>query len=189
MKLRYVRTGFLAKKENVTTQTIRRWVKKGKYKHIEITDGGDLRIGIPYESSLICYARVSSKKQTSSLTTQIELIKAYAKEDSGEIIKDIGSGFNFKRKGFVSILDRAIRGEVLHVVVSDQDRLTRVGFDFIKWIIEHGGGTVRVVNEPKSKEGVDYENLISFITVFCNSYYGKRSNRNEKNKNISEKSK
>ena len=189
MKLRYVRTGFLAKKENVTTQTIRRWVKKGKYKHVEITDGGDLRIGIPFESNLICYARVSSKKQTASLTTQIELIKDYAKEDIGEIIKDIGSGFNFKRKGFVSILDRAIRGEVLHVVVSDQDRLTRVGFDFIKWIVEHGGGTVQVVNEPKSKEGFDYENLLSFITVFCNSYYGRRSSRNKEDKNISQKSK
>lgn len=184
MKLKYVSTGVLAKKDFVSTQTIRRWIKDGKYEHTYKTKGGDFRIGIPYEERTIHYARVSSKKQNSSINRQLKELK-YSTLGKFEEISDVGSGFNFKRKGFKTILERAIKGEILNIVVTDKDRFTRVGFDFIEWIVEHAGGSIKVINNTPKSEKFDYENLISFITVFCNSYYGKGSNRNKKNKNLS----
>ena len=45
----------------------------------------------------ICYCRVSSKKQEGDLNNQIEMMqKLYS---TYEIIKDIGSGLNYERKG------------------------------------------------------------------------------------------
>ncbi|MDB9444831.1 IS607 family transposase, partial [Anabaena sp. CS-542/02] len=35
-----------------------------------------------------------------------------------EIIKDIGSGINFKRKGLQALLDRLMRGDKLTLVVT-----------------------------------------------------------------------
>ncbi|WP_337441953.1 helix-turn-helix domain-containing protein, partial [Fischerella thermalis] len=46
-----------------------------------------------------------------------------------EIIKDIGSGINFKRKGLQTLLDRLMRGDKLTLVVACRDRLCRFGFE------------------------------------------------------------
>ena len=46
----------------------------------------------------ICYARVSSEKQKEDLERQTAFLRK--KYPSHEIISDIGSGLNWKRKGF-----------------------------------------------------------------------------------------
>lgn len=165
--------------------TIRRWIEAGKFDSVERTLGGDYRIGIKQEDcSTILYARVSSKKQFTSIENQIQLLKRKI-GNYEETISDIGSGFNFKRKGFRTILERCLRGERIKVVVTNQDRFTRVGFEFLQWIFERTGGTIEVLDKTETKQEFDYDNLISFITVFCNSYYGKRrSSRDKENKNI-----
>lgn len=181
---KYYTTGQLAKKYNVTPQTIRRWVSDGKFEEVKTTLGGDLRIGVTQESITILYARVSSKKQESSIKTQLKLLRNSEGEDYEEIF-DIGSGFNFKRKGFRSILERCLQGETINVVVTNQDRFTRVGFEFLQWIFDRTGGSIKVLDKTETKQEFDYDNLISFITVFCNSYYGKRNaSRNKKDKDL-----
>ena len=58
----------------------------------------------------ILYARVSTRGQSESLERQIKELKEFAKSENIEeydVISDIGSGINFKRKGFKTILDRA----------------------------------------------------------------------------------
>jgi hypothetical protein len=93
------------------------------------------------------------------------------------IIKDIGSGLNFKRKGFNSILDFAIKGDIQEVVVTHKDRLCRFGFELIERIItEYSNGKIVVLNQEKTspeKELVD--DLISIVTVFSSRLYGLRS--------------
>lgn len=53
---------------------------------------------------VIGYCRVSSDKQKDDLEGQIENVKTYmyAKGYQFEIIKDIGSGINYNKKGFNS---------------------------------------------------------------------------------------
>lgn len=183
--LRFYTTGEAAERYNVTSQTIRSWVAKGKFSNTTKTLGGDLRIGLEDDEVItILYARVSSKKQESSINNQFRVLTE--KEGYGyEQQYDIGSGFNFKRKKFRAILERCLKGESIRVVVSNQDRFTRVGFEFLQWIFERAGGTIEVLDKTDTKQEFDYDNLISFITVFCNSYYGKRNaGRNKKDKDI-----
>ena len=54
----------------------------------------------------ICYCRVSTSSQKEDLERQIKFFRI--KYPEYEIIKDIGSGINFKRKGFKTILDEEI---------------------------------------------------------------------------------
>jgi putative resolvase len=80
----------------------------------------------------ICYARVSSSHQSADLDRQIEFLKhSYPNH---EIIKDIGSGLNFQRKGFVALLERVMQGDVETVVVQHKDRLCRFGSELVEWI-------------------------------------------------------
>ncbi len=53
-----------------------------------------------------------------------------------EVIKDLGSGLNYKRKGLKSLLGRAMRTDKLKVVVAHRDRLARFGFELIEWILQ-----------------------------------------------------
>jgi predicted site-specific integrase-resolvase len=53
-----------------------------------------------------------------------------------EIIKDIGSGLNFKRKGLQSLLDRVLRVDKFKLIVACRDRLARFGFELVQYMIE-----------------------------------------------------
>jgi putative resolvase len=59
--------------------------------------------------SVICYARVSSRKQSADLARQVDFLKSVYPDS--EIITDVGSGLNFKRKGIQTLLDRLLSGD------------------------------------------------------------------------------
>jgi predicted site-specific integrase-resolvase len=143
------------------------------------TKGNRFRIGFAY-AECVGYARVSSSKQRASLNTQREnILKAYP---NIEIVQDVGSGFNFKRKGFVALLERAMSGVAIELVVSDRDRLSRVGYEFVEATFKQFGGSVVSLNNEIKADGFDTDLLVGFITSFCNSYYGKRAARNKRSK-------
>ena len=169
----WMSTTQLAKKHGVSSQTIRRNVEAGLYEKVEKLPSGHYRIFVP-EGVVIGYVRVSSAKQKSSLAKQEALIRdAYP---DAAIISDIASSFNFHRKGLQHLLERAVRGDVIHVVVASQDRLARSGFELIRHLIELSGGQVTTLDDaPDPAEPFDTNTLVGFITSFCNSYYGKRS--------------
>ncbi len=56
----------------------------------------------------ICYCRVSSNKQKEDLKRQVEYMEK--RYPNNIIIKDIGSGLNYKRKGLQEIIVMAIGG-------------------------------------------------------------------------------
>ena len=103
-----------------STETLRRWDKQNKIKTFR-TPGGHRRYNVNeylnsssnkdkniLQQKKICYCRVSSKKQMDDLERQ----KDYNKQryPHHEVISDIGSGLNWKRKGLLSILEQANRG-------------------------------------------------------------------------------
>ena len=170
----------LAKKYGVTSQTIRNWIKAGKLEVKEKTQGGHFRIQEKIERRIL-YARVSSKKQESSIEKQKKLLQE--KYPNAEVIIDVASAFNFERKGLKAILESAMSGSAICVVVTTQDRLARSGFGLIKWVIELHGGEIISLEEEISSETFDTKELIGFITSFCNSHYGKRSAKRRKENN------
>jgi putative resolvase len=177
----WLSTTKMAKKYGVTSETIRRWIREGKFEEVRKTDGGHIRVKDIESERRFLYGRVSSAKQKSSLKKQEELLKQKFPND--EFISDIASAFNFKRKGLQALLELAMSGTPIEVVVTTNDRLAKSGFELIRWIIElHGGRIISLEEEPKT-EAFDTGELIGFITSFCNSYYGKRSSERRKNNN------
>ena len=128
----WVSTSKLAKIEGVTPQTIRRKIESGYYNKVKMTDGGHFRIFLK-EDIVIGYARVSSKKQQTSLIKQEKiLLKKYP---NAKIYSDTASTFNFKRKGLKAILEQAVSGATIRLVATTQDRIARSGFELIRHII------------------------------------------------------
>ncbi|NEP36888.1 MULTISPECIES: IS607 family transposase [unclassified Moorena] len=87
----------------------------------------------PPKPATICYCRVSSQKQKDDLARQIAYMHSLFPE--AEIIQDIGSGLNYKRKGLRAILERLMQGSQLTIVVACRDRLTRFGFELIEYLV------------------------------------------------------
>jgi len=175
-------TGWVAKQAGVTRMAVNKWIHQGRYPKIQQTKGGHHRIWVPSELKTIGYCRVSSAKQKSSIETQAEIIRK--RFGSIEIVSDIGSGFNFRRHGFRTLLERCLRGEPIEVVVTAGDRLARGGLPFIKWAIELHGGRVVELEKSDSDEEFDSAVLVGFITSFIASYHGKRSSRRKKSKSL-----
>ncbi|WP_257280982.1 recombinase family protein [Endozoicomonas sp. ISHI1] len=171
----------LAKIEGVTSQTIRRKIESGHYEKVKQTSGGHFRVFINQQRN-ICYARVSSGKQKSSINTQKRIL--LQKHPDAEFINDIASAFNFKRKGLQTILESAVCGNPTHIVVT-KDHLARSGFELIKCFVELSGGHIEVLDDPdNASESIDTQELIGFITSFCNSHYGKRSAKRRKDSRV-----
>jgi putative resolvase len=131
----------------------------------------------------ICYCRVSSHSQSKELNNQVNYMKL--KYPNHEILQDIGSGINFKRKNFLKVIDLAINNELDELVIAYRDRLCRISYDLIKHLLEKfSKTTIIIVNDDnKSPEKEVTDDLLEIITVFSSRLYGLRSYQN-KTKNI-----
>jgi len=137
-------------------------------------------------TSVICYSRVSSGKQKDDLERQIKYLQE--KYPKAEVIKDIGSGLNFKRKGLAAILDRAMCGEVITLVVAYKDRLARFGIDVVRQVLEKHGGKLVVLNEVTlSPEEELVNDICSIARCFSCRLHGLRAYKDQikKDKNLS----
>lgn len=122
----------------------------------------------------VCYCRVSTRKQQADLDRQIEHMREHY--PSYEIVTDVGSGLNFKRKGLQWLLERAMRGEICEVVVAHRDRLCRFAFDLVEWIFQrHGAKLVVLHTKMESLESELAEDLMSIVHVFSARSYGHRN--------------
>ena len=118
----------------------------------------------------ICYCRVSSNKQKEDLERQVNFMKE--KYPDYEIIKDIGSGLNFKRRGLNKIIEIAINGELEELLLTYKDRLCRIGFELVENIIKkYSNGKITIVN--KSEEETPTEEVTKDIISIMNIYVAK----------------
>lgn len=133
----------------------------------------------------VCYARVSTAKQKQALDRQVEWLSQQYPQ--AEVVRDIASGLNFKRKGLKTILERALSGEQLTVIVSYRDRLARFAFDLVEWIISRSGGKVVVLNKiDSSPQSELVSDLMAIITVFSARLRGLRNYRKKIKSDIAE---
>jgi predicted site-specific integrase-resolvase len=159
--------------------TVRKLCDEGKIKCKKL-ESGHRRVDVSEflreqerRSTTICYCRVSSSKQKDDLQRQVEYMQE--RYPTAEIIKDIGSGVNYKRKGLKAILERSMRGEVIELVVAYKDRLARFGTDIVRQVLEFNGGKLVVLNEVLlSPEQELTKDLCSIIHVFSCRLHGLR---------------
>ena len=167
---KYLRPEEVSKILQVTTKTLENWSNQGILKCVR-TKGNHRRYLMSDVISItpgkkqttkrnICYCRVSNSSQKEDLERQVEYFRC--KYPSHEIIKDIGSGLNFKREGFNTILDSAFKGDIGEVVVTHKDKLCRFGFELFLRIIENTNGKILVLNkeETSTEKELDDDNLL-----------------------------
>jgi predicted site-specific integrase-resolvase len=98
-----------------------------------------------------------------------------------EIVEEVGGGLNFKRKGLLTLLERAMQGEQLTLVVAHRDRLARFGFNLIEFVIRNSGGKVVVLDESVgSPERELTEDLLAILHHFSCRMHGSRSRKQNK---------
>lgn len=167
----------------VSTSTLRRWDKQNKiktirtpsnYRRYDISSVKQTKNknSIVMSKKKMCYCRVSSKKQMDDLERQKDYLKS--KYPNHEIISDIGSGINWKRKGLLSILEQSNNGLIEEVVVAHKDRLARFAFELIQWLLEKNGCKLVVLNEPISEEEKLTDDILSIIHIFSCKKMGMR---------------
>ncbi|MEG4918484.1 IS607 family transposase [Microcoleus sp. B7-D4] len=123
---------------------------------------GDSIVDIPSTQPTILYARVSSRSQKADLLRQADFL--VSRYPAGEIIQDIGSSLNFKRKGLITLLEHIYTGDIGMVVIASKDRLCRFGFDLISWFAERGGCKILVLNNSSlSPEREMVEDILAII--------------------------
>ncbi len=187
--MKYVTPRKAAESLGVSVSTLRRWDSEGKIKSIR-TPGGQRRFCIEeYEEEAkptVLYARVSTHSQKDDLSRQVKFLQS--KYPEGELVTEIGSGLNFKRRRLLSILERIYQKDLGKLVIAYSDRLVRFGFPLIEWICKQGECELVVLNERKlSPEQELVEDILSILHCFSSRLYGLRKYKSQVKKSIQEK--
>ena len=177
----------------VTPQTLRNWDRSGKL-HPHHTSSNGYRYYSEEQLNAVTgvkkapkrvfgYCRVSSPKQKDDLERQVENLRTYllAQGQPFEIITDIGSGINYKKKGLQDLIHKIESNQTEKVVVLYKDRLLRFGFELVETIAAIHGCEIEIVDTTrKSEEQELVEDLVQIITVFSCKLQGKRAHKAKK---------
>jgi excisionase family DNA binding protein len=169
----------------VNSRTLSRWEESGKIKAIKTPSGQrryDLDSYIKEQSRdnttnstarTVLYARVSTSSQRDDLTRQAATLTE--RYPGCEVITEVGSGLNFRRRKLLAILERVIRGDIQMLVVAHRDRLARFGFDLIEWLCSQFGCTVMVLYQQKHSPQTELvQDMLSIVHCFSARLYGLR---------------
>jgi len=179
----------------VSTQTLRRWERNKKIEPSHRTEGGQRRYDItklqPSRLSTaktqnlqtVAYARVSSHDQKDDLQRQAHMLELYCSSQgwSYEIIKDLGSGMNYHKRGLKDLLERIMNGQIGRLVLTHKDRLLRFGAELVFSLCSAKRIEVVIINqgdEPSFEEELA-KDVLEIITVFSARLYGSRSRKNK----------
>ena len=180
--------GEFAKKINKSVKSLQKWDRDGKlkanrtatnrryYTHQQYLEY--LGLAPTSKAVTVAYCRVSSNSQKDDLKRQIEYVHDFAKNAGfiiDELLTDVGSGLNFKRKNFINLMERVEAGEIKRIILAHKDRLVRFGFDwFSKFCSNHSVELLVINDERLSPEQEVVQDLISIIHVFSCKVYGLR---------------
>jgi|GEM_PF-2055495 len=90
-----------------------------------------------------------------------------------ELITEMSSGLNYKRKKFKAILERVMSGNVEFLVVGHKARLARFGFELFNWLCKINNCRLMVVNNTDlSPEREMVKDIQAIVHVFSCRFYG-----------------
>ncbi len=187
--------GKFAKLIGRSIETLRSWDKQGKLIPSYRSEGGHrmysqeqlnevLQIVKPKERFNLGYIRVSAKHQNSDLDRQRDLMELFLMKQGKEfqIISDIGSGINYKKRGLKELLRLVSTNQIDKLYISYKDRLVRFGYELIEEVCKLHSVEIIIIN--KNNEQTDEEELVedilNIIHVFSYRLNGKRSHINKK---------
>ena len=179
----------------IHVSTMRRWEKQGVCTPVQRTHGGHLRYRMsdlisagetnPYDQrKVIAYARVSSRDQADDLERQALRLTSHCVDQDlpFEVVKDLGSGINFKKRGLRYLLREIIRGSVSKIVMTHKDRLLRFGSELVFELCRIYNTEIVLLeaNPELTDEQQMAEDVLEIMTVFSSRLYGRRSSRKKK---------
>ncbi|MCB9062245.1 MAG: IS607 family transposase [Halobacteriovoraceae bacterium] len=180
----------------VSVTTLRRWERSSKFCCDHKTAGGHRRYSVTkikefigeainnMSKKVVAYARVSSHDQKEDLQRQVDRLDKYCSIHfhSYEVINDLGSGMNYKKKGLKRLLKLILSGQLSKIILTHKDRLLRFGSELIFQICHFFGVEIEILEEKKnlSDEQILAFDVLEMITVFSARLYGKRSHQNKK---------
>ena len=193
-KMKILKPKDVANMLNVTVKTLQNWDYSGKLiakrnpnnrRYYTFEQINELlgKEKIESKKVVIGYCRVSSNKQKDDLNRQIENVKTYmfSKGYQFEIIKDIGSGINYNKKGLNKLIQMVISNRVEKIVIAYKDRLLRFGFELVENVCKLYDVEIEIIdNTEKTEEQELVEDLVQIITVFSCRLNGKRANKLKK---------
>ena len=184
-----------AKALGVSATTLRRWEASGRITAARSAGGHrryDLALLRPDlaprqredERRTIAYARVSSHDQKDDLERQKQVLALYCVRQGWtfEVLADLGSGMNYRKKGLRRLLDAIIAGRIERLVITHKDRLLRFGAELVFAICEAKNVEVVILNqgEDASFEEDLAKDVLEIITIFSARLYRSRSRKNQK---------
>jgi putative resolvase len=186
--------GELAELLGVAVVTLRRWHAAGSLLPACRTAGGHRRYDLGQVRALfgldggqqrktLAYARVSSHDQSEQLVTQAERLRRHCAAqgyDRAEVITDLGSGMNYKKRGLQRLVREVLSGAVERVVLVTKDRLLRFGSELLFSLCKFFSVEVEVLDATPdvTREQQLTEDLIEILTVFSSRLYGSRGRKN-----------
>ncbi len=130
------------------------------------------------ENKVAIYGRVSSSENQSNLETQAKRLEAYCIAKGYQIVrvvKEVGSGVNDHRKLLLKLLEQT---DYNLIVVEHKERLSRVGFNYLKVLLTQTNRDLEVVNLAEERKDDLRQDFVSIITSFCARLYSlRRGNR------------
>jgi excisionase family DNA binding protein len=178
----------VCQKLGISYRTLQSYVKKGYIKPVILQSGKwrfreedvERLMGIVRKRKVILYARVSSNTQKDDLINQVKYLEENVKEYD-QVITDVGSSLNMKRKGFLKLLRMILNNEVSKVVIAYPDRLVRFGFEIIEEACKAHNCELVVLNkEDKTPEQELIEDLTSILVSFSDKLQGMRKEKVKK---------
>jgi len=197
VEVEVIKLAKLAKDLNVTVVTLYNWHKQGKIEFVKLPNGRInyvtnetynefLGIKEKKEEKVVIYCRVSSTTNKTNLKTQRDRMVNYCM-NRGYIIHNIicefGSGINDNRVKLTKLLGD---GDFTKIVVEHKDRLTRIGFNYLKILLEKEGKQIEVVNNADDNREDLIQDFVSIITSYCAKIYGQRRSKRKTEKLIKE---
>ena len=200
MENRLVKIGAAAKMLGTTPGQLRKWEANGELLPARKTQGGTRYYAIadlfgrsaaaspaaasPEEPLTVCYARVSSYDQKADLDRQQAALEAYCatKGWRTRVIRDLGSGMNYRKKGLQELLELILHRRFERLVITHKDRLLRFGAELVFRLCELQGIEIVIVHqgEQPSFEEELAQDVLEIITVFSARLYGSRSHQSKK---------
>jgi predicted site-specific integrase-resolvase len=190
MDKRLVKIGEAAAMIGTTPATLRKWEETGELLPARKTKGGTRYYAVSdllglgdNDAPTVGYARVSSHDQKDDLERQQAMLEAYcaAKGWRTEIIKDLGSGMNYRKKGLNKLLEMILRRQMRRLVITHKDRLLRFGSELVFALCELQEIEIVIVHkgdQPSFEEELA-KDVLEIITVFSARLYGARSKKNK----------
>ncbi len=183
--------GEVAKMLGVSSRTVQSWDYKGVFparrtptgRRYYTQDDVQRMMGKdPYASEEkrinVIYCRVSSRNQKDDLKNQKDFLRTFCNARGvivEQVIEDIGSGLNYKRKNWLNLIWDVLDRKIDTVYIAHKDRFVRFGFSFFEELFERFGTKIIVaVNEDLSPAEEMVQDIISILHVFSCRIYGLR---------------